>query len=58
MENLRPQAQGHVPPEELKTISDQVIETIRRDAILEPENQEKLGLVRGTRKSITCLSFA
>jgi len=57
MENLRHQAQGHVPPEELETISDQVIDTIRRDAILEPENQVKLGLVGGTRKSITCLSL-
>jgi len=52
MENLHHQAQGQVPREELESISDQAIDTIRRNAILEPENQEKLGLVRGTRKGI------
>ena len=55
MEELLHQGPGQFNPEALESISDQAIDNIRRNAILEPENQKKLGLVR---KSITCSSFA
>jgi len=59
METFLAQGQGQVhTTEELEFISDQAIDSIRGNAILEPENRESLGLVQGKKKSITRSSFA
>jgi hypothetical protein len=58
MKELLHQGQGQFPLEELESISDQAIDDIRRNAILEPENQEKLRLVQGPKKGITDLFSA
>jgi hypothetical protein len=49
---------GQFTTEELKSISDQAIDEIRRNAIQEPENQEKLCPVKEKNKGIPHLFSA
>lgn len=56
--DLLEQGRRELPPDDLESLSDQVIDAIRRNAVLEPENQKKLGLVQGSKKSMSLYPLA
>ena len=52
MKELLRQVQCGLRRDDLESLSDQAIDWIHREACLEPENQKKLGLLKGPKKSI------
>ena len=51
MQEFLQKARSELPTSDLKMLSNQAIDWIRREAFNEPENQKKLGLLKGSKKS-------